>query len=492
MTVLTEDLLSHARERLEDLARLQAAGLVVKNADFYPSGVHYPPITHYSPITEERVFVGYAMPEDGRLDVYAHIPFCRQRCTFCHYPLKLGPKMVEEKDRYLAAMEIEMDFYLRRLGLDRIKPRSILVGGGTPTFLTPEQLRRFLVSFDRRVELHASTQFSYDVDPNNFLGAEGEERMRIMRDHGVHRVTIGIQSFNPTVLRLMNRHHGRDEALRAVERSLKAGFEVNIEFIFGYPGQDLENWAENIEEACNLGVTEIQLYRLKIDAYGDYQGPIKQYVKKYPERVVNNETAIMMKQVAHDILNRHGYHENVLRRVFSKGPQHYSHYAHNQCCRLIDQIGIGLTAFSSLRNRFVLNTDDFDDYYARIERGELPCNRGLVRGPEEQMRWAMILPLKNRTVRRLEFEARTGMKLEQAWPEKIARLKAEGLIEDTRWGISLTTTGKFFADEVVQQFFDAKDLPFAEEAYADGPLHPLRNTDMFGADTSAQWRVAAE
>ena len=492
MNLLTDDLLTHARARLEDLTRLQTAGLVVNNADFYPSGVHYPPITHYRPISEDEMFAGYTMPEDGRLDVYAHIPFCRQRCTFCHYPLKLGPKMVEEKDRYLAAMETEMDLYLRRLGLDRIKPRSILVGGGTPTFLTPEQLKRFLVSFDKRVDLHASTQFSYDVDPNNFLGDDGAERMRIMRDHGVHRVTIGIQSFNPTVLRLMNRHHGREEALRSVELSLKAGFEVNIEFIFGYPGQDLENWAEGIEEACNLGVTEIQLYRLKIDAYGDYQGPIKQYLDKYPDRVVDNATAIMMKQVAHDILNRNGYHENVLRRVFSKGPQYYSHYAHNQCCRLIDQIGIGLTAFSSLRNRFVLNTDDFDEYYTRIERGQLPCNRGLVRGLEEQMRWAMILPLKNRTVRRLEFEARTGMKLEQAWPEKIALLKAEGLIEDTRWGISLTTTGKFFADEVVQQFFDPKDLPFPAEAYSDGPLHPTRNTGIFGAGTEAPWRVAAE
>ncbi len=481
MSALDAELLSRAEARLADLDRLRDSGLVVRSADFFPSGVHYPPITMYRPIDEDAMFADYSLPSDGKVDVYAHIPFCRQRCTFCHYPLKLGPKLLEEKDRYLAAMEREMDLYLRRLGVDRIQPRSILVGGGTPTFLTPEQLKRFLVSFDKRVDLHASTQFSYDVDPNNFLGDDGAERIRIMRDHGVHRVTIGIQSFNETVLRLMNRHHGREEALQSIERSLQAGFEVNIEFIFGYPGQDLENWAEGIEEACKLGVTEIQLYRLKIDAYGDYQGPIKQYLNKYPDRVVSNETAIMMKQVAHDILNRHGYHENVLRRVFSKGPQYYSHYAHNQCCRLQDQIGIGLTAFSSLRNRFVLNTDSFDEYYARIEAGKLPCNRGLVRSRDEQVRWAMILPLKNRTVRRLEFEARTGVKLEQVWPEKIQALKQAGLVEDTRWGISLTATGKFFADEVVQQFFDPHNFPFPMDAYCDGPLHPARDTDMFGA-----------
>lgn len=488
MSALSASLLASAESRLQDLDRLRGLGLVVKSAEFFPSGVHYPPITMYRPIDEDAMFADYTLPADGMLDVYAHIPFCRQRCTFCHYPLKLGPKMIEEKDRYLAAMEREMDLYLRRLGVDRIKPRSILVGGGTPTFLTPDQLKRFLVSFDRRVDLHASTQFSYDVDPNNFLGDDGAERIRIMREHGVHRVTIGIQSFNETVLRLMNRHHGREEALRSIERSLEAGFEVNIEFIFGYPGQDLENWAEGIEEACRLGVTEIQLYRLKVDAYGDYQGPIKQYLTKHPDRVVTNETAIMMKQVAHDILNQHGYHENVLRRVFCKGPQYYSHYAHNQCCRLLDQIGIGLTAFSSLRNRFVLNTDDFNEYYARVESGKLPCNRGLVRGLEDQVRWAMILPLKNRTVRHLEFEARTGLKLKQVWPEKLAALKAAGLVEETRWGISLTTTGKFFADEIVQQFFQPEHFPFPMDAYCDGPLHPSRNSDMFGAGHA---RVAA-
>jgi oxygen-independent coproporphyrinogen-3 oxidase len=485
---LGEHLLSRARARLGDVARLQELGLLVKGADFYPSGVHYPPITMYSPITEDEMFESYTLPDDGKLDVYAHIPFCRSRCTFCHYPLKLGPKLTEEKDRYLAAFEKEMDLYLRRLGTDRIQPRSILVGGGTPTFLTPEQLKRFLVGFDARVDLHSSTQFSYDIDPNNFLGEEGAERIRIMRDHGVHRVTIGIQSFNPTVLRLMNRHHGKEEALRSVEASLAAGFQVNIEFIFGYPGQTLENWAEGIEEACRLGVEEIQLYRLKIDAYGDYQGPIKQFLLKHPEAAVSNETAIMMKQVAHDILNQHGYHENILRRVFSKSPDYYSHYAHNQCCRLLDEVGFGLSAFSSLRDRFVLNTDDFDEYYARIEAGQLPVNRGLVRGPEEQVRWAMILPLKNRTVRRLEFEQRTGVRIDDVFGEKLARLRAAGLVEDTRWGISLTATGKFFADEVVQQFFDPVHMPFADDDYERGPLHPLANCTVFN-DLEA---VAAE
>ncbi len=182
MGVHIDEVIARSKLRLDDLNRLRAVGLVAKSADFSPSGVHYPPITKYSPITEDEMFAGYRPPADGRLDVYAHIPFCKTRCTFCHYPLKLGPKMVEEKDRYLAALEKEMNLYLRRLGVDRIHPRSILVGGGTPTYLTPAQMRRFLESFNKRVDLMASTQFSYDVDPNTLLGADGAERLKMMRD----------------------------------------------------------------------------------------------------------------------------------------------------------------------------------------------------------------------------------------------------------------------------------------------------------------------
>ena len=89
------------------------------------------------------------------------------------------------------------------------------------------------------------------------------------------------------------------------------------------------------------------------------------------------------------------------------------------------------------------------------------------------------MPLKNRTVRHLEFEARTGLKLDQVWPEKLRLLKEAGLVEETRWGISLTTTGKFFADEVVQQLFNPAYFPFQADAYCDGPLHPSRDTEMF-------------
>lgn len=471
---------SLVQQRVMDYYMLRDAGLLQREGEFFPS-VHYPPITKYWPITDDDLFASYKLPEDGKFDIYAHLPFCRQRCAFCHYPLQLGNKHEDEKEHYLDAIEREIDIYLSRLGVDRLKARSVLVGGGTPTFLTPAQLERFLEFFAHRIDLGECTQFSYDVDPVTLLGDEGMRRLEIMRQYGVDRLTIGVQSLDDRVLHLMNRHHTVDEAVDSICISQEMGFQINIEFIFNYPGQSLEDWTRVINQAVTLDVEEIQLYRLKVDAYGDYQGPIRDLLARGKVRAPTIEETVIMKQTAIEILAEHGYHEN-LRRVFTRKPEHYSHYAHNQCCALLDQVGFGLTAFSSLGDRFALNTQYFPEYYQRIAEGHLPINRGLVRDRDDQMRWSIVLPLKNRSVLKSDFAAKTGSSLDEVFRAKIERLAEFGLVSEDDSKIELTPLGAFFADEMAQQFHAPNLMPYPPEQYMDGPLHPYRNCMPWGSD----------
>lgn len=471
-----KELLAKAAARVADYRRVRELGLAQKDGDFYAS-VHYPPITMYPPITQEEMFKGYTLPATGLFDVYAHIPFCRGRCLFCHYPSQYGDRL-NEKDKYLDYLEREMDLYMRQLGMDKIKIRSILVGGGTPTFLTPVQLERFLKYFTRRMDLSKLLQFNYDVDPGSLIGPEGHERLKIMRDYGVDRLTIGTQSLDESILRIMNRPHNLAETLESVENSLKYGYITNIEFIFGHPGQTLDNWIAVAEKACTLGVEEIQFYRLKVEAYGDAQGAIKGFKQIRPEDVPTPDESIMMKQLAIDVLADHGYHEN-LRRVFSRKRNVFSLYAHYQCCSLYDQMGLGLTAFSSMRDRFVLNTQHFDEYYQRIDAGRLPLNRGLVRSREDQIRWAIILPLKNRFVKKGQFQMVTGVPFDQVFRKKKALLKEYRLATEDAQTFRLTELGGFFADECAEQFNAPRYMPFPREAYTDGPLNPYKNADVF-------------
>ena len=467
-----QELIARARRRIDDFQRLRREGLVCLDGDFFPS-VHYPPITMYPATNDERLLAGYEPPMDGLFDIYVHLPFCIRQCVFCHYPVKLGDHQAE-KDRYLDALEREMDIYMQRLGLQVIKARSILFGGGTPTYMPPDRLDRMLGFFAARVDMSASPQFNFDVDPPTLLGQQGRERLEIMRARGVDRLTIGMQALDDEILAGMNRPHTAREAEESVAASRELGFLLNTEYIFGFPGQTLEGWLGDVERAVALGVDEIQLYRLKEIPYGDHHGVVYARSKGKQGPLVEVEQALLMKQAAILLLAEHGYHEN-LRRVFTRDRTIYSLYAHNQCCELYDQIGFGLTAFSSLRDRFGLNTNHFDEYYDLVEQGKLPLNRGLVRGPEDQQRWAVVLPLKNRKVLEARFRELTGMSVLEAFPGKVERLVEHGLVEVDQHSVGLTRPGRFFADEVCHQFHDPRYMPFPPEAYADGPLNPYRN-----------------
>lgn len=471
-----KELIDRSRERVKDFKRFQELGMIPKHGDFFPGGIHYPPITMYSQITQEEMFKTYTLPPDGLFDVYAHIPFCIKRCLFCHYPCLFGaPDAV--KDKYLDALEKEMDISLNILNIDKIHARSILIGGGTPTDLTPAQLKRFLEYFCKRVDLSKCKQFNYDVDPATIVGPDGIDRLKIMRDYGVNRLTIGIQSLNDNILKRMNRSHDAQTAIESVENSKKFGYQINIEFIFGHPGQTIENWIEDLQKALALQTHEIQFYRLKVEPYGDMEGSIKKFRQYHSDEFPPPEDAILMKKIAIEMLAETGYNEN-LRRVFTKKRSYISMYAFNQCCQLLDEIGFGQTAFSSLRDRFVLNTQNFDEYYKKIESGRLPLNRGLIRSKEQQMRWAIILPLKNYFIRKELFQKVTGVSINNVFQKKFSILKDYGLIVEDNQKIELTRLGAFFADEVVQQFYEKEYIPFPENDFADGPLNPYKNPAM--------------
>ena len=466
-----QDIIAGARGRLEDFQRLRGLGLICLDGEFFPS-VHYPPITMYPAINEDRLLADYQLPDDGLLDVYVHVPFCIRQCVFCHYPVKLGERP-EEKERYLDALERELDTYMARLGLQAIKARSILFGGGTPTYVTPDGLDRMLASFTSRLDTSALTQFNFDVDPPTLLGPRGRERLQIMRAHGVDRLTIGVQSLDDEILRRMNRPHTAQEAAESVALSREAGFLLNTEYIFGFPGQTVVGWLDDVERAVALDADEIQLYRLKEIPYGDHRGAVSRKSQNNQGPLVQVEQALLMKQAAISLLAEHGYHEN-LRRVFTRDPAIYSHYAHNQCCELFDQIGLGLTGFSSLRDRFGLNTENFDEYYALTGQGRLPLNRGLVRSARDQQRWAVVLPLKNRKVLQARFGELTGKTVQEAFPHKVSRLVQHGLLRADDHAVGLTRLGRFFADEVCHQFHDPRYIPFPRKAYAPGELNPYR------------------
>ena len=467
-----KELVERSRYRVEQLHELQESGLVAKTGEFYPS-VHYPPITMYSPIEADEFLDTFTLAPDGLMSVYVHIPFCDTRCVFCHYPVAVGLSE-DKKDRYMRYLNKEMDLWLDRLGVDRIKAMSVLIAGGTPTAMSPARFARFHEDFVKRVDLGPCTQLAYDVHPRTLLGPDGTERLRIMRDHGSERLTIGVQSFDDVLLKKMNRGHTGQEALDSIKACHDAGYkDVCVEFIYGYPGQTMESWIRDMRLAIDSGVEEIQVYRLKVIPYGDEAGPILRMSSNTKAQFCSLEETLLMKEVANQMFAEAGM-KQTLTRVFARDPDNLSHYARDQCCTLADQVGFGLSAFSSLRDRFSINPDSMTEYCDRLDRGLIPVNRGLVRSLDENRRWNVILPLKNWKVYKSNFVEHTGADLIETFGHQIDELKEFGLVTEDVRKIILTDKGRFFADEICQQFHTESYIPFKRDEYAEGPLNPYR------------------
>jgi oxygen-independent coproporphyrinogen-3 oxidase len=463
-----------AQQRIDELRRFKALGLVPLNGDFFTT-VAYPPLKSYAPVSEEDFFKGYVPPADGIFSIYAHIPFCARRCNFCHIPAICQPEANVVED-YLAAMESEMDLHRQRLGVSRIKTRAILLGGGTPTQLSPEQLERFLKSFTARLDLSGMTQFSVDAEPSSLLGELGLKRLRLMRSYGVNRVCVGVDCFDDILLQAMNRGYSARQAAEAARSAKDLGYSVNIEFIYGYPGQSLESWIATMETAIGLGMDEIQLYRLKVIPYKGFEGAITRQFAADPKSFPSDEAIVRLKQWAHSMLKDNGYAENRYR-VFARDPRAFSHYADSLAFALQDLISLGVTAWSSLRDRLSVNCHDLKDYHAALAQGRLPIRGGRVRTSDEQLRWAYLLPLRIRELDRKSFQCLTGRPPDGLFPKKVERLKSFGLIEEDKAALRLTELGRFFAGDISFQFYHPSQMPFPPSAFAQAPLNPYNDPE---------------
>ncbi|MEK3881642.1 radical SAM family heme chaperone HemW [Paenibacillus sp. PL2-23] len=190
--------------------------------------------------------------------LYIHIPFCTNKCHYCDftsYVLKGQPV-----DSYLDALEEEMKRTVAELPPDRID--TVFVGGGTPTVLTPPQMKRFLESVFRHFPIAEGAEFTMEANP----GTTDADKLAAMKAGGVNRISFGVQSFDNGLLERIGRIHNVDDVYRSLENARSAGFHnLSIDLMFGLPGQTLELLSDSVDRAMALGLPHYSLYSLKVE-----------------------------------------------------------------------------------------------------------------------------------------------------------------------------------------------------------------------------------
>ncbi len=186
--------------------------------------------------------------------IYIHIPFCRKRCFYCDFYTLTA---IDQKPRFLEALKIETD--LRRPYLDGQTVRTIYLGGGTPSVLTPTELKDILDQLYRNFTIDDDAEITLEANPDDL----NREFLSAIKGVGFNRLSMGIQSFSDADLKKMNRRHSADQAISAVYEATEAGFRhISIDLMYGLPGLSVEQWNKNLKRALKLPVDHISAYHL--------------------------------------------------------------------------------------------------------------------------------------------------------------------------------------------------------------------------------------
>lgn len=194
-----------------------------------------------------------------KLGIYIHVPFCKQKCNYCDfYSIKWDD---ESENKYINSIINEINSYKDILKNNYIVD-SIFLGGGTPTIVKPENLKRILEALRRVINIDDNSEISMEANPNTLT----LEKLNAYKKIGINRLSIGIQSLNDEILKRIGRIHNSKEALEAIARARNTGFEnINADIMFNIPVQTVNDIEDTVSQIINSGVKHISFYSLKLE-----------------------------------------------------------------------------------------------------------------------------------------------------------------------------------------------------------------------------------
>ena len=380
------------------------------------------------------------MPPGGPTRLYVHVPFCRYACTFCFYAKRIGSS-AEQMRRYVEALRRELDSFAEEATLEQI-----YVGGGTPTALPPELLDELLALVSSRLSLDPSGCHTVEGSPESLVPAH----LEVLHRRGIGRVSLGVQTLDESLLQSVNRRHSAREALDSCRLLVDSGFAVNVDLIYGFPGQSEECLRRDLEEFAALGPQSITLYNLRLNEYT----PLARVVEEV-ERI-DLATLMRWRRFAEQTARELGYEQSrwhTFVRRDQRRPGHDRAPGMN-AFGIGRELGIGVSAFSHLGEIIYRNHAGFDAYVERVEAGQSPVEDVFPLGPVERRTLFVARTLGDgRSLLRSEYAQAIGGSLDHDLGRPLERLANAGLVQERDDGFVLTDVGRLVYDLVTLAFY---------------------------------------
>jgi oxygen-independent coproporphyrinogen III oxidase len=387
------------------------------------------------------------------LGLYIHIPFCAVRCPYCDFNTYAGLEALFAP--YTAALIED----IRRGGASRGRPAvsTVFFGGGTPTVLPAHLLASVMAAAGDAFAILPGAEITSEANP----GTTDGDRFAALAEMGVNRLSMGVQSFDDAELRWLGRIHGAGEAEAAFHAARAAGFaNINLDFMFGIPGQAAATWERTLDRALALGPEHLSLYSLIVE-----QGtPLADRVSRGLVPEPDDDAAADLYEIAMSRLTAAGYQHYEISnwaRSNQLPASSFQHPASGFQCRhnLIywrhePYLGFGAGAHSFDGSRRWWNVKPVPEYIRRVQAGASPEREGETIDTRTAMGELMMVGLRliDEGVEDARFAARFGVGLEAVFGNEIARLVARGLLERLPGRVRLTPAGRLLGNQVFAEF----------------------------------------
>lgn len=367
--------------------------------------------------------------------LYIHIPFCIKRCSYCDFNSSVYQPDVAS--RYVAALEKELG------GVKDHPYKTVYIGGGTPTAMREEQLSRLLHAVSSSLDVRRIKEYTVEVNP----GTVNARKVALLREGGVNRISLGVQSFKEKGLRLLGRIHSPGDARDAFSTLREGGFNnLSIDLIFGWPGQTLKDWEEDLTEALSLDPEHVSAYCLIVER----GTPLARQIRTGSVSGPDEESQLDMLKKTISFLDGNGHKHYEISNFAKKGYRciHNINYWKN-----LPYVGIGAGAVSYLNGRRTSNIRDILSYIERIEAGRGAKTFGERLAPRRRAAETLMMALRMTSgIKEKDFAARTGFTLRELYGDVIDRLCGLGLMGVGQGRLYLTRKGFFVADSVMMEF----------------------------------------
>jgi len=392
---------------------------------------------------------------DAPLSLYVHLPFCEHRCLFCGCHVIISPHK-ERAAPYLDLLEREIAMLARRLP-HRRRFSQLHLGGGTPTYYTPEQLTRFLTALRAEFEPTPDAEIAVEVDPR----VTTPEHLDALAAQGFNRVSMGVQDFTPQVQEAIERIQSAEATASLIDHARGHGFAgVNVDLIYGLPFQTPETFEETVRTVIDLEVDRAAVYSFAFVPW------MRAHMKKLVlDALPDRETKFLLFAAARERFLNAGYQaigmdhfarpEDELSKALSEGRLRRNFQGYT-VIPAEDVIGLGISAIGDMRGAYIQNEKKLSDYEQAIAGDRLPVSRGVIRTEDDEIRRVVIAELMcNFEVRPREIEQSFGIDFPGYFRvdlEDLEAYEAEGLVEVTPEAIRATPTGRLFVRNLAMCF----------------------------------------